>query len=415
MIKLSLRLFAQPLPLCGEEVAALQATLKATPVKHMATHFITPRRCSLRLFLAIILLGGATSFQSVAAQAKQPDAARTSVAILGLVHSHGWGHLSAIAKMSDVDLVGIADTHADLREAAAKVAPGVALYEDYIKLLDEKKPKIAWAFVENDRHVELTKACAVRGIHVMFEKPMAATFDQATEMLRLAKQHNIKMLINYQMAWWPENYTAHDLAESGDLGKVWRVRAIIGHGGPAPTNADDVRRKYFWAWLNDERRGGGALLDFTVYGAAWFRWYLGMPQTVYAIKTHTRPDVYKSNTNATVLATFPNNGVGMIEGSWDLPRSFQDVEVFGDKGSVYMARNKLEVYAGGERKDLAAKPLSAERRHPVTYFIERVRTGQPIEGIVSPEFNVDVMQIVEATKRSAESGKPITLPLAVAR
>jgi predicted dehydrogenase len=50
---------------------------------------------------------------------------------------------------------------------------------DYVKLLDEKKPEAVWAFVENDRHLEITKLCAARGIHLMFEKPMAATYDQA--------------------------------------------------------------------------------------------------------------------------------------------------------------------------------------------------------------------------------------------
>lgn len=337
---------------------------------------------------------------------------RFRLAIIGLVHSHGWGHLRNIAKMPNVDLVGIADVNAELREDAAQIAPGVAMYDDYRKLLEEKKPEGVWAFVENDRHLEVTRLCAERGVHVIFEKPMAATYKDAQEMLALARKHNIKLMVNYQMAWWPENYTAHDLAKSGELGKIWRVRSIIGHNGPAPKNPPDNRRgKYFWAWLNDEKRGGGALVDFVGYGAVWCRWYLGMPKTVYAITTHTRPETYKTNTNATVLATFEGNGVGLIEGSWDLPRGFQDVEVFGDKGSVYMARNKIESFLSSERKEVPIGTLNEDRREPVSYFIGRVRTNQPLDGMVSPEFNLDVMQITEAAERSAKSGKPVSLPL----
>lgn len=337
------------------------------------------------------------------------------MAIIGMAHSHGWGHLRNMVKRSDLELVGIADSIADLREAAAKEAHGVPTYEDYTKLLDEKKPEAVWSFVENDRHLEISKECAERGIHLIFEKPMAATYNQAKEMLALAQKHNIKLMINYQMAWWPENYTAYNLAKSGALGPVWRVRTIIGHGGPAPTDPNNKISKHFWAWLNDERRGGGALLDFVCYGAVWLRWYLGIPKTVYAVTTHTRPETYKTNTNATVLATFPHNGIGLIEGSWDLPRGFQDIEVFGNKGSLYMAHNKIEMFVERERKEIPVGTLSEDRRDPISYFIDHVRNNKPIDGMVSPEFNVDVMQIVEAARRSVEGGHPINLPLHAGR
>ena len=149
-------------------------------------------------------------------------------------------------------------------------------------------------------------------------------------------------------------------------------------------------------------------MDFTCYGAVWLRWYLGMPKSVYAVTTRTRPDVYKTNTNATVLASYGDNAVGIIEGSWDLPRGFQDVEVFGNKASVYMARNKIEVSAGSSRRDVPPGALAEDRRDPVGYFINCVRTNKAIDGMVSPEFNVDVMRIVEAAQKSAASGKAVS-------
>jgi predicted dehydrogenase len=346
----------------------------------------------------------------------RPPAAegRFRIAIVGLVHSHGVGLLRTLVKNPAVELVGIADPHGDVRQEAEKLAPGVPLYEDYRKMLDEKKPEAAWSFVENDRHLEVTRECAGRGINVIFEKPMAASLDQARQMLELSRQHHIKLMINYQMAWWPENYAAYETARSGELGRVWRVRTIIGHGGPAPGDSTEVVGQRFWEWLNDEKRGGGALLDFTCYGAVWLRWYLGMPNSVYAVTTHTRPNTYKTNTNATVMAAYADNRVGIIEGSWDLPRSFQDIEVFGDKGSIYMSRGKIDETIGyGGHKEIVAGTLSEDRRDPVSYFIQRVRGNQPVEGMVSPEFNVDAMEIVEAARRSAQSGKPVSLPLKI--
>jgi predicted dehydrogenase len=369
---------------------------------------MTSQSILFSLSLIVLLLAG-TLLPRAGARTIEYDG-RFRIAIVGLVHSHAWGHLRNIARMADVELVAIAEPIGDLREAAARDAPGVAMYDDYRKMLDEKKPEAVWSFVENDRHLEVTRECALRGIHVIFEKPMAATYNEARQMLALARKHNIKLMVNYQMAWWPTNYTAYSLAQAGALGKVWRVRTIIGHGGPAPSNPADKRAQHFWAWLNDERRGGGALMDFTCYGAVWLRWYLGMPKAVYATTTHTRPDVYKTNTNASVLATFADNGVGIIEGSWDLPRGFQDLEVFGSKGSVYVDRNRVETIIGRETKLVPPEPLAEERREPVSYFISRIRGDKPIEGMVSPEFNVDVMAIVDAARRSARSGRPVNLP-----
>jgi predicted dehydrogenase len=365
------------------------------------------RHVSFLLAFAVLVAASNPSAPGAFSQ----DKTRFRIAIVGLVHSHAWGHLREMAKSNNIEIVGVAEPDADLQALAAKELPSVTFYPDYQKLLDERKPEGVWSFVENDRHLEITKACASRGIHLIFEKPMAATYQQARQMAEIAKKGRIQLMINYQMAWWPANYAAYDFAAKGNVGKVWRVRSIIGHGGPAPRDAGDVRGQRFWNWLNDEARGGGALIDFTCYGAVWLRWYLGMPKSVYAVTTHTRPGVYRTNTNATVLAAFPENGVGIIEGSWDLPRSFQDVEVFGDKGSVYMTSRGIEAYVGREKRDVAPGTLEESRRDPVAYFVNAIRTGKPVEGMVSPEFNLDVMQIVEAARISAKEGKPIALPL----
>jgi predicted dehydrogenase len=359
------------------------------------------------LFMSLILI--VVSFCPSILQAQSAPDTKFRIAILGLVHSHAWGHLRNMAKNTTIDVVAISDPNADMRELAAKEMPGVAMYDDYRKMLSEKKPQAVWSFVENDRHLEITQACAERGIHVLFEKPMAATHEQAKQMMDLARKHKIQLMVNYQMAWWPTNYAAHHYATNGDIGKIWRVRAIIGHGGPAPTSAEDVRGQRFWTWLNDEKRGGGALIDFTCYGAVWLRWYLGMPSSIYAVTTHTRPGVYNTNTSAAVLATFPENGVGLIEGSWDLPRSFQDVEIFGNKGSVFATSRGVEAYVGREKKDVPVTPLDETRRDPIAYFVGSIRSEKPVEGMVSPEFNLDVMKIVDAIRTSAGSGKPVVL------
>jgi predicted dehydrogenase len=331
------------------------------------------------------------------------------IAIIGMVHSHVWGHLKPMLDGKDAKLVGIAETNPDLiAEAKKRGAKDTPVFDDYKKMLDQVKPDIVWAFVENNRHLEIAEACATRKINLIFEKPLASTYHDALEIQKLARQHDIKILTNYQMAWWAANYTAKAQADSGALGQVWRLHGIVGHGGPGSSGVG----KYFFDWLTDpEKNGAGALMDFGCYNALWSLWYLGRPETVYASVIQLRPQTFpKVEDNATLILHY-KNGVGLFEGSWDLPRSFQDLEVFGLKGSVYMKQQGVELRQGREVKQVAMETLPPERSEPIAFMVDALKNKKPIEGLVALDINVGVNEIIEAAKMSVKTGQAVKLPL----
>ncbi|MGA8030649.1 MAG: Gfo/Idh/MocA family oxidoreductase, partial [Bryobacteraceae bacterium] len=85
------------------------------------------------------------------------------VAIIGLVHAHVWGHLHTILEGKTVTLAGISEPNPELVDEAKKMGVDDALFfPDYSKMLDRTAPDIVWAFVENNRHLEIAKACAQR-------------------------------------------------------------------------------------------------------------------------------------------------------------------------------------------------------------------------------------------------------------
>jgi len=331
------------------------------------------------------------------------------IAIIGMVHSHVWGHFQPMLEGKDAKLVGIAETtHELVSEALKRGAERIPFFNDYKKLLDQKKPDIVWAFVENNRHLEIVEACAPRKINVIFEKPLASTYRDALEIQKLARKHDIKVLVNYQMAWWPANYTAKAEADSGALGQVWRLRGIVGHGGPGSTGTG----KYFFDWLTDPvKNGAGALMDFGCYNALWSLWYLGRPETVFAQVNHLRPQTFPKVEDTSSMILQYKNGVGMFEGSWDLPRSFQDLEVFGLKGSVYMTQRGVELKQGRESKTLPLETLPPERSEPIAYMVSALKNKKPIEGLVALDINVGVNEIIEAARMSVKSGQAVKLPL----
>ena len=111
------------------------------------------------------------------------------IAVIGLIHSHEGTYVPRMTRSEQVKLVGIAETIPELVTQAKEKqgAKDVPFFDDYRKMLDETKPDFVWAFVENNRHLEILKECAPRHIHVIYEKPLASTYKDAMAMVELAK------------------------------------------------------------------------------------------------------------------------------------------------------------------------------------------------------------------------------------
>jgi predicted dehydrogenase len=344
-------------------------------------------------------------------RAALPAAAQDyKIAVIGLTPAHVWGHLPEMTKSDSVKLVGIAEPIAELvTEARRRVGDAVPIYSDYKKMLDEQKPDIVWAFVENNRHLEIVQVCAPRKIHVMFEKPLASTYKDSLAIRALAAKYGIKVMTNYQMAWWPTNYAAKKEADAGSIGQMWRMRGIVGHGGPAATGRDHL----FFDWLTDpEKNGAGALMDFGCYNALWGLWYFGTPESVYAEVLHLRPETFPKVEDSSLLTIHWKKVEGIFEGSWDLPRSFQDLEVFGRGGSLYVTQQKTELrLASRPATEVALEKLAPESASPVALMVDAIRNNKPIEGLTALDINVGVMEIIEAAKESIRTGRVVKLPL----
>src|SRR6185369_17372280 len=105
--------------------------------------------------------------------------------------------------------------------------------------------------------------------------------------------------------------------------------------------------------------------------------------------------------------------INVFEGSWDLPRSFQDVEVFGSsaapdgkltRGSVYMTRQKVEVRPErGQPSELPLAALPPEKADPIAFMVDAMKSNKPIEGITALDINVGVVEIIEAAKESIKT------------
>ena len=249
----------------------------------------------------------------------------------------------------------------------------------------------------------------------MVEKPLAFRFDDARAIRDLAERYTIHLLTNYETTWYPSVHAAGQLVAKDAIGDLRKIVVRDGHRGPREIGCSQE----FLAWLTDPRgNGAGALVDFGCYNALWSLWYMGRPESVYAEAIHLRPETFPKVEDSASLILKYKNGINVFEGSWDLPRSFQDLEVFGSttasdgtltRGSIYMTQQKVELRMGRETKDLPLTPLAPEKADPITFMVDAIKNNKPIEGITALDINLGVVEIIEAAKESIRTGRPVKL------
>src|SRR5260370_23859013 len=181
-------------------------------------------------FAAMALLASAPCVmeaQSVNAGAK------TQLAIIGLDHDHVWSLLKDVAREPSAELIAIAESDPALVSQAQKEVPAsVKFYSDYVAMLDEAKPEAVIVATSNDRHLEILRQCAKRHIHYSTEKPMATNAADPRDMERLAREANIKLMVNYWNAWVAPSHDLFRRVWAGEIGPVERIIVQYGHRGP---------------------------------------------------------------------------------------------------------------------------------------------------------------------------------------
>ena len=336
------------------------------------------------------------------------------VAVAGLSHGHvGW--IFNRKDKKDILLVGIYETNQELvdRFTEKYKLDKSLFYNDLNKMLDQAKPEAVSAFGPINEHIAVVRACAPRKIHVMVEKPLATTFADAKEIEKLAAKNGIQVLTNFETSWYASNQHVNKLVEDGKLGDIRKVMVNDGHEGPKEIGVS----KEFFSFLTDPvQNGAGALTDFGCYGANLMTWLLKgqRPVSVTAVTHQNKPDIYpKVDDEATIILQYPKAQC-VIQGSWNWSFARKDMEVYGNKGYAIAVnpttiRQRLDVKSSEET--LKIDPRPAPYTDPFSVLAEVVSGRLKLEknDLYGLPVNVTVVEILEAAKESAKSGKTVFL------
>jgi glucose-fructose oxidoreductase len=362
--------------------------------------------------LRILLLGSLLIFTAGA----QTSAPVLRIGVVGLVHGHVAGFFNSALKRSDVQILGIAEPDRQLfdRYAQQYHLNSSLYFASLDEMIAKAHPPAVVVYTSTFDHRKVVEECAQHGVHVMMEKPLAVNYRDALAMADAARTGNIHVLVNYETTWYASNKAAHDLLEQGALGDARKVVVHDGHRGPKEIHVQPE----FFAWLTDPKlNGAGALFDFGCYGADLMTWMMRgeAPQTVTAVTQHLQRDIYpRVDDEANVILTYPH-AVAILQASWNWPFDRKDMEVYGRTGSVKtILRDRIEVRREGEKeaKTEAAPPLEAPYDDSLHYYAAVIQGQvQDTGSLSSLRTNLTVTEILDAARRSAETGRTVTLPL----
>jgi glucose-fructose oxidoreductase len=363
-------------------------------------------RSVLLLCVVMVCAGSA-----IMAQEKAP----VRVAIVGLVHGHVNSLFEMLPQHPDVKLVSIYEPQKPLAEQYAKSFPileAVPVYNDLEKMLTEQKPDAVLVYSTIVDHRKIIEAAAKHGISSMVEKPLATTLEDALAIRKTAREHHVQVLTNYFITWQPNSLELFDVAGKGKLGDLRRIIAHTGHRGPKEIGVGPE----WLPWLTDPvQNGGGALFDFGCYGADFSTVLMHgeAPISVTAIAQTEKPDVYpKVDDEATVILRYPKAQTVLMP-SWNWPYSRNDIEVYGATGyAAAVGADRLRFrYAGEKTESTTTSPAAPKALSNSLDYLVGVLHGEtkPNGDPSSLETNVTVVQILDAARKSAQTGKTIVL------
>ena len=268
----------------------------------------------------------------------------------------------------------------------------------------------------NHLHERVTLAAAALGKHVICEKPLCVTLEEADRMIDACERAGVKLMYAEELCFAPKYERVRKLVRDGALGRVYQMRQSEKHSGP---HSD---------WFYDvDQAGGGVLMDMGCHALAWFRWMLGGNPKIESVSATMSTVMHGGRTrgedNAVTIVEFEGGVIGVAEDSWAKLGGMDDrIEVYGTQGVSYadlFAGNAALTYSEAGY-GYALEKAGATTGWTFTIFEEAFNQGYPQElrhfiecvredktPVVTGEDGRVVLEIIYAAYESAGLGRKV--------
>jgi myo-inositol 2-dehydrogenase/D-chiro-inositol 1-dehydrogenase len=320
----------------------------------------------------------------------------------------------------DAEVVAVYSRSAERGQAIARAHGIPRSFTSLDEAIAQSGCEVVDVCLPNDLHARAVITAARAGKHVIIEKPLCLTLDEADEMIAVCRESGRKLMYAEELCFAPKYERVRKLVGEGAIGRIYHMRQCEKHSGP---HSD---------WFYDlDRSGGGALMDMGCHGLAWFRWMLGGQPEAISVYAHMQSGLIHGNRtrceeNSVCIVEFAGGAIGVAENSWAKHGGMEDrVEVYGTGGVIYadlfMGNSALTYSQNGY--GYAAEKAGSTQGWTFTIFEEAFNQGYPQElkhfiecvredkpPLTTGEDGRAVLELLLAAYESARTGRKVSLP-----
>jgi predicted dehydrogenase len=327
------------------------------------------------------------------------------IGIMSFAHHHADAYIQNLRLLPGVEILGVADIDAVRGQSYAR-GSGSRYFPSYADLL-EAKPDGVIICSENNQHRRLVEMAAACRVHVLCEKPIATTIEDARLEVAACERAGVLFMTAFPMRFSPALLEIKSRLEAGDFGSVYCFNT---------TNQGELPTKHRQWFADPVLAGGGAIADHTVHLVDIMRWFMQDEiATVYAQSNRIfHANEVEVETGALEMITFKRGGFASIDSSWSRPPYWPTwggltIEMVTERGAVIVDafRQNLTVYSHALQRPTWSYWGSDMNQAMIAEFVAAIRENRPpcVTGI-------DGLRAVEAVVAAYEStgiGQPVAL------
>jgi len=298
------------------------------------------------------------------------------VGVIGCGSIAKYRHIPEYAAHPAVELVAFVDPVKERAEKMAKEYGGKA-FSNYEEMFEQESLDAVSVCTPNAVHAQASIAAAQRGIHVLCEKPMATSADEAEKMIETAQKNRVKLMIGHNQRLMPPHVKAKEILESGTLGKVLSFRSTFAHGGPEGWSVDG---KDSWFFRKDEAFVG-AMGDLGVHKIDLIMWLLGEKLVEVNAMMDTLQKDADVDDHAVMVVRTESGALGVITASWThAPGEDNSTILYCDNGIMRIGTDPVDQVIV-EKKD------GSVERYQVGAIATNEEGGQVHSGVIDAFVN----------------------------
>ena len=320
-------------------------------------------------------------------------------------------HINSL-KAIGVPITAVCDTHVEKAEKAAREL-GCAAFSKNIYMLAEADFDVLHICLPHHLHAPAAIAALSHGKHVLCEKPMATTIEDAEKMISAAKENNKILGVIFQNRYSPGATLIKTALESGELGAVkggW-LRVTWNRPDSYYTESDWRGR-----W---ETEGGGVLINQSIHSFDMMNYFLGNPIAVDAAIANRAHPVIEVEDVAEGVITYGDTKVSFFVNTfhpYDAPAS---LEIICEKGRATLTGENAEVILADGTKKTAGADTEAQQRFgmksywgvshikQITAFYEALASGRTPE--IDGTEGLRTQRLIGGIYESAKTGQRVLL------